>query len=56
MHDFLPENFSKVGVAYNLLEQISTPFFSQNIPPHCKPISHADIVFRHLNFSAYSLI
>ena len=31
MHDFLPENFSKVGGVYNLLQLISNLFFSSRI-------------------------
>ena len=55
MHDFLPENFTKVGGAYNLLTNFK-PLFSAQFSPQREPISHADIAFHHLEFFAYSLI
>ena len=54
MPDFLPENLPKVGGVHNIQDLIPNPFFSDQFSSsHYEPISHADIVFHHLDFFPY---
>ena len=53
MPEFLLENLPTVGGVYYIQDLIANPFFSDQFSPRYEPISHADIVFHHLDFFPY---